>query len=577
VSDLPQNWAVARVGDLIDLGPKNDCEDDIEVGFVPLHRLGVDYRSRHTFETKPWSAVKKGYTHFLDGDVLLARITPSFENGKAGIVRGLPNGIGAGSTEYFVCRPLKDVLLPEYLLAHFKTPQFIRGGEQVMSGAVGQQRVPKQYVLDSEIPLAPLNEQQRIADKLDVILAGVDACRERLDRIPAILKRFRQSVLAAATSGQLTEEWRKKNTPSPSGHDLLEDIRAKHRVYWMRHQQEPSGRLNAEDRGQHTVPRRMPEPVDENALTVLPEFWVWASGGEVVEPGAEIVYGIVQPGPKLREGVPYVRGLDIENGKILENQLLKTSQAIAERYSRASLQGGDILLGIIRATKVAIVPDSLKGANITQGTARFRPSSVVCTKYLAIALEAPSTQAWLHAHYRGIDMPGLNLADVRRVPIPLPPLMEQEEVIRRVDTLLMHVQCLEARYRVAYGRVEQLLPATLFKAFRGDLVSQNPNDEPASVLLERIRARRAAEPVKAKRPQSGRKTKMTKLDPETLRDIIRKLPHDRFTFDELSARVAVDYELLKEMVFAFLGEKEPSLTQVFDTEARTMRFYRVSK
>jgi type I restriction enzyme S subunit len=214
VSGLPPNWVLARVGDLVELGPKNDCPDDTEVGFVPLQRLGVDYRSRHTFEPKPWSIVKKGYTHFADGDVLLARITPSFENGKAGIVRDLPNGIGAGSTEYFVCRPLKGVLLPEYLLAHFKTPQFLRDGEQVMSGAVGQQRVPKQYVLDSELRLAPFNEQKRIADKLDAVLAQVDACRERLDRVPAILKRFRQTVLTAAAAGKLTEEWREAHDVS---------------------------------------------------------------------------------------------------------------------------------------------------------------------------------------------------------------------------------------------------------------------------------------------------------------------------------------------------------------------------
>ena len=274
--------------------------------------------------------------------------------------------------------------------------------------------------------------------------------------------------------------------------------------------------------------RKIPEPVDDNALTVLPTSWVWASGGEVVHPGAEIVYGIVQPRPKLREGVPYVRGLDIENGEILENQLLKTSQAIADRYSRASLQGGDVLLGIIRATKVAIVPHSLTGANITQGTARFRPSSAVYTKYLAIALEAPSTQAWLHAHYRGIDMPGLNLADVRRVPIPLPPLLEQEEIIRRVDTLLMHLWRLDARYTVACERVEHLTPATLAKAFRGKLVPQDPNDEPAFVLLERIRTARAAAPVKLNRSQIARGLRMTKSTPESLRAIIRELPHDHF-------------------------------------------------
>jgi type I restriction enzyme S subunit len=179
--------------------------------------------------------------------------------------------------------------------------------------------------------------------------------------------------------------------------------------------------------------------------------------------------------------------MDIENGKILTQQLLKTSDAIAKRYERASLRGGDVLLGIIRATKVAIVPDELAGANITQGTARFRPSSAIRTSYLARVLEAPMTQKWLHDCYRGIDMPGLNLADVRRVPIPLPSLEEQDETIRRVDTLFTLGDHLEHLYETGATSVQTLTPSVLAKAFRGELVPQDPNDEPAEKLLQRIR------------------------------------------------------------------------------------------
>jgi type I restriction enzyme, S subunit len=102
VSELPQNWMLVRVKDVITLNPRNDCDDSTEVGFVPLQFLGVRFRDHHAFEQRLWAEVKKGYTHFANGDVLLARITPSFENGKAGVARGLPNGLGAGSTEYFV-------------------------------------------------------------------------------------------------------------------------------------------------------------------------------------------------------------------------------------------------------------------------------------------------------------------------------------------------------------------------------------------------------------------------------------------------------------------------------------------
>jgi type I restriction enzyme, S subunit len=284
------------------------------------------------------------------------------------------------------------------------------------------------------IPLPPLPEQKRIADKLDTLLARVDACRTHLARIPAILKRFRQSVLAAATSGELTRHWREP--PKAIGN---------------------SGET-------------------EHSETGLPSTWVIAKGADVVEPGADIVYGIVQPGPKLSEGIPYVRGMDIERGQILVAQLLRTSPAIASRYSRSALKGGDVLLGIIRATKVAVVPKCLDGANITQGTARFRPSAVIQTSYLAVALEAPTTQRWLHAHYRGIDMPGLNLADVRQVPIPLPPIDEQAEIVRRVESLFALADQLEARYTTARAHLDRLTPALLAKAFRGELVPQDAGE-----------------------------------------------------------------------------------------------------
>jgi type I restriction enzyme S subunit len=428
-----------------------------------------------------------------------------------------------------------------------------------------------------EIDVPPAGEQKRIADKLDAALARVDACRERLDRVPFILKGFRQAVLAAATSGKLTEEWRTGNPTGTTGQSLLKEMRARHHAYSVSGlAKRARGVQGDEKKALGVQASKVPEPVEDTELSELPIGWTWSAGAEIVEPGAEIVYGIVQPGPKLPEGVPYIRGMDIENGKILEGQLLKTSPAIAARYSRSSLEGGDVLLGIIRATKVAIVPASLKGANITQGTARFRPSPAIRTRYLAIALEAPSTQRWLHAHYRGIDMPGLNLADVRRVPIPLPSLPEQDEIVRRVDALLSCADRLEVRYTAASAQVELLTPALLAKAFGGGLVPQDPNDEPASMLLERIRATRAAVGEKpARKARTERKPMQTTPTTDTLKEIIRGLPSDQFTFDDLRRQVSADYETLKDLVFALLSEAPASVKQVFDTEANTMRLVRV--
>lgn len=488
MTGLPRGWASLPLGELFSLNPKTDASDETIAGFSPMPRLGTRYRDSVGFEPRPWGEIRKSYVHFRDGDVLLAKITPCFENGKAGLVRGMPSGIGAGSSEYFVCRANERLLDPRYLLALFKTEHFLKDGSTRMTGSVGHKRVPKDYLLSTEIPLPPLAEQQRIADKLDTLLARVDSCRDRLERVPAILKRFRQALLSSAIRGDLTRSWRQahETTSSATAAEFGPD-------------------LSALDAGA----TRAALPLEE-WLTNIPSCWEIGRAASVVDPGSDIVYGIVQPGPKLTEGVPYVRGMDIVDGKIQVEQLLRTSPEIARRYARASIKGGDVLLGIIRATKVAVVPDSLDGANITQGTARFRPSPKILTRYLAAVLEAPETQRWLHGHYRGIDMPGLNLADVRRVPIPLPTISEQAEIVSRIDSLLALVDAMDARYQVARTHVERLTPALLEKAFRGELVPQgfegsvtDPDTQPRTgsnpLVPRRSETRRHSEKKKAAR------------------------------------------------------------------------------
>ena len=573
MSELPDRWCLAPLRDLIHIQPRNDCPDDVEVGFVPLARLSVHFRSLHTFERKKWADVKRGYIHFADGDVLLARITPSFENGKATIARGLPNGLGAGSTEYIVCRPIPDLLLPEYLLAYFKTKSFLEEGACAMSGAVGQQRVPKGFVLERAIPLAPLNEQRRIVAKIDAIAGRIDTCREHLERVQSVLEHLRESVLTAAICGDLTIAWRAASVKGLDSSALLEWVRESHRDF-----ANSVGTLNSRPQG-NTVRYRsytLPAPANLSTLGDLPDGWAWASGAELVEAGREIVYGIVQPGAKIEEGIPYVRGTDIQDGEILVDQLLRTNPDIAARYSRSSLRGGDVLLGIIRATKVAIVPDILTGANITQGTARFRPSKVIRTKYLAIALEAPATQAWLHQHYRGIDMPGLNLADVRRVPIPLPPLEEQDEIIRGVEKLISLADAAFRRYLVACECLDRLTSALVATAFAGELVSQEPNDEPASEMLRRIRAARSSKPPERKRTPTNRKVTMPKITPDSLKQSIRQIPSERFTFDQIRDRIPGDYESLRGALFGLLLDAEPVLRQVYDENTRELVFERTN-
>jgi type I restriction enzyme S subunit len=160
--------------------------------------------------------------------------------------------------------------------------------------------------------------------------------------------------------------------------------------------------------------------------------------------------------------------------------------------------------------------------------------------------------------------------------VPLPSCEEQHEIVRRVEALFAYADRVEARYTAARAQVERLTPALLAKAFRGELVPQDPNDEPASVLLERIHASRAAAGEKPPRKvRTERKPMATTLTTDTLKEIIRGLPTDQFTFDDLRGQVSADYETLKDVVFALLSEAPASIKQVFDTEAKTMRLARV--
>lgn len=171
----------------------------------------------------------------------------------------------------------------------------------------------------------------------------------------------------------------------------------------------------------------------------------------------------------------------------------------------------------------------------------------------------------------------INLAVLNDVEFRCPPIDEQREIVRRVEALFAYADRLEARYTAARTQVERLTPALLAKAFRGELVPQNSNDEPASMLLERIRATRAAVGEKPPRKvRTERKLMTTTLTTDALKEIIHGLPTDQFTFDDLRGQVAADYETLKGRVFELLSEAPASIKQVFDTEVKTMRLVRVT-
>ncbi|WP_314909378.1 restriction endonuclease subunit S [Cardiobacterium hominis] len=171
---IPENWVWVRLGDVAEINPRNKAQDETEAGFMPMNLLNGGFQNSFAFENRSWEKIKKSFTHFSDGDVVIAKITPCFQNRKSAVISGLPNKIGAGTTELHVLRPYAAKVLPEYLLLIAKTTAFINGGVANFTGTAGQQRVSSDFIKNYPIPLPPLTEQQQIVTKLEALLAEID-------------------------------------------------------------------------------------------------------------------------------------------------------------------------------------------------------------------------------------------------------------------------------------------------------------------------------------------------------------------------------------------------------------------
>ncbi len=162
--DIPESWEWIRMGSLLQVNPRNTLNNELDVGFIPMPLLEGGFSNSHTFEMRKWSSVKSGFTHFADNDVVIAKITPCFQNRKSAVIKNLPNGYGAGTTELHVLRDNTKLLYMPYILLICKTNDFIINGVANFSGTAGQQRVGKDYISSYLVPLPPYNEQIRIVD-----------------------------------------------------------------------------------------------------------------------------------------------------------------------------------------------------------------------------------------------------------------------------------------------------------------------------------------------------------------------------------------------------------------------------
>lgn len=176
---FPDGWAILKVKDAFIINPRNELDDNTDVGFIPMAYINDGYSGEFKYAQKKWAEIKNGFTHFSDGDIAVAKISPCLENLKSMILKGLPNGVGAGTTELYVFRALYTS--SEYSLFFFKSNSFVRKCVGTFNGVVGQQRVGKRIIEDILFPIPPSVEQERIVAKIKELFFFIDEIQESLE------------------------------------------------------------------------------------------------------------------------------------------------------------------------------------------------------------------------------------------------------------------------------------------------------------------------------------------------------------------------------------------------------------
>jgi type I restriction enzyme S subunit len=451
--ELPQGWTTAQLDQIAEINPRHPkgLDDSMFVSFVPMAGLSETKPEFEFTEERPLGVVRKGFTHFAEGDVLFAKITPCMENGKGAVARELRNKLGCGTTELHVIRPLADIS-PEYIYRFLAQPRIRRAAKENFTGTAGQARVPTSFIEELEIPLAPLAEQRRIVAKLETLLGKVDACQQRLAKIPVLLKRFRQSVLAAACSGRLTADWREEKPDA--------------------------------------------DPVQFGSATDdLPVSWRECPLAEVVRVSSGEAF---KKSEYSQSGARLLQIANVSFGKIIWEQQNFLPVSYLKSHSDLALQEGDILMALNRPLlnwriKVARVTKADLPAILYQRVGRFSfigGTRTVNVDYLFQFLQSFGFIHELNERLRGTDQPYVNPPEMLEIAFPVPPLAEQQEIVRRVEALFALADQIEARFQKAQSQVDKLTPSILARAFRGQLVPQDPTDEPAEKLLERIKSAR---------------------------------------------------------------------------------------
>ena len=441
--EIPQGWEWCRVSSLFQINPKVVAEDNTSAAFIPMEAISAGYGSEFRYYEKEWGEIKSGYTAFADNDIAFAKITPCFQNRKSAIFEGLPNGIGAGTTELKILRTYGETINRWFVLYFLESPYFI--DEATFKGTANQQRIIVGYLENKLFPLPPLAEQERIVDKIGLVMPIIDKyskSQELLDKMNVELNEcLKKSVLQEAIQGKLVPQIAEEGT----AHELLEQIKAKKQKLVK------EGKLKKSALNDSIIFRgddnRYYEKIGEDTVCIddeipfdIPANWVWIRLDDIcsfIHRGKSPKYSLIKKYPVVAQKCNQWSGFSIEKAKFIEPQSISSYK---EEYI---LQDVDLMwnsTGLGTLGRMAIYYKKLNPYELAVADSHvtvIRPyKQYVVSEYLYYYFASNTVQSVIEDKSDGsTKQKELSTKTVKSYLVPLPPMEEQMRIVEKVEEL----------------------------------------------------------------------------------------------------------------------------------------------
>ena len=498
---LPSGWQWSRVNEVgrVQLGRQRAPEHHQGEQMRPYLRVANVFEDRiDTSDVMQMNFKDAEFERFRlrPGDVLLNEGQSKHLVGRPAIYNGeVPGACFQNTLVRFQSRV---GILPAWALAVFRTYLYDGTFLSIARWTTNIAHLGADRFAQLDFPVAPAPEQRRISEALDSCLTRLKAASGGLKRVEANLKRYRASVLMAAVEGRLVpteaELARKEKRDYEPASALLSRILKERRRRWEQAEVvklKAKRDLSAGDKWKERYEE--PAAIDSTGLPDLPEGWCWASVDQLDSGDRKCSYGVLVPGPDVEDGVPLIRIGDIQDGRIEASGLKRISKSIADAFGKTYLRGGEVLISLVGTIgRTAVVPETLAGANVARAIGVLPVTALVMPHWVEMWFRSPTVRALTIGKAHEVARKTLNLEDVRAAPVALPPVDEQRRIQAAVDAAESVATKVETTLALQTTRMSRMRQGVLKWAFQGKLVDQDPMDEPASVLLDRIRRERSA-------------------------------------------------------------------------------------